>query len=182
MAKYLPLTIEPRGDREILMSRDFNAPRELVWDAWTKPELVRQWLYGPDGWTMSRCEIDLRVGGAYRFELTQVDTSMPKGELPSGETFVTMGWGGIFTEINHPERFVNTEQFDESWYEGESVITNILTDLGGGMTRFDSILAYVSTEARDSVLASDMESGVAMGYDRLQDLMESILAGAATPA
>src|SRR4029453_17751973 len=62
-----PLKVEAVGDLEILMERAFDAPRQLVFDAHTKPELVKRWLLGPDGWSMPVCEIDLRVGGPYRY-------------------------------------------------------------------------------------------------------------------
>src|SRR6516162_148795 len=93
-------------DREIQVERAFNAPRELVFDAFTKPELVRQWLLGPDGWTMPVCEIDLRVGGAYRYVWRKESTA------------TQMGMGGVFLEIVRSEKLVTTEQFDESWYPG----------------------------------------------------------------
>jgi len=166
MSESHKLNIYPQGDLEVVMTRDFDAPRQLVWDAWTKPELVKRWLYGPEGWSMTRCDIDLRVGGAYRFEMTLTDGSE------------TMGWGGIYKELDEPERFVNTEQFDESWYEGESLQTNVLTQKDG-VTHFESTMRYVSTAARDAVLASGMDEGVTAGYDRLDAILAEIQAGAA---
>src|SRR5258706_16283139 len=101
------LKLATRGDREIVMTRTFNAPRTLVFDAFTKPELVRQWLLGPDGWSMPVCNIDLRVGGKYRYVWRH----------SSGNE---MGMGGIFREIVAPERIVSTEKFDEAWDPGEA--------------------------------------------------------------
>ncbi len=166
-SKY-QLAIFPRGDLEVVMTRDFDAPRELVWDAWTKPELVKRWLYGPDGWSMTRCDIDLRVGGAYRFEMTRTE---------GGET---MGWGGVYKELSKPERFVNTELFDESWYEGESLQVNTLEE-SGGVTTFTSTMHFVSKEARDAVLASGMDEGVTASYDRLDALFAELVGVAAAP-
>src|SRR4030088_909278 len=105
------LKLAARGDREIVMTRVFDAPRTLVFDAFTKPELVRRWLLGPEGWSMPVCEIDLRVGGAYRYILREETTCKE------------MGMGRIFRDILRPERLVATERFDDSWYPGEAVDT-----------------------------------------------------------
>src|SRR5258705_3829114 len=93
-------------DRQIQVTRDFNAPRQLVFDAFTKPELVRRWLLGPPGWTMPLCEIDLKVGGAYRYVWRHANDGRE------------MGMGGVFREIVSPERLVATGKFYESWYPG----------------------------------------------------------------
>src|SRR5260370_14423207 len=110
------------SDLEIAMTRVFNAPRRLVFDALTKPELVKRWLLGPAGWSMPVCEIDLRVGGAYRY-VWRNDT---KGK--------EMGSGGVFREIVPPERIVCTELFDEAWYAGEAIVTNVLVEQVGQTT------------------------------------------------
>src|SRR5215471_11263355 len=91
------------GESSILITRSFNAPRELVYDAHTKPELVRKWLLGPEGWTMPVCEIDLRVGGKYRYVWKKESTGHQ------------MGMGGEFREIERPEKIVATEKFDDPW-------------------------------------------------------------------
>jgi uncharacterized protein YndB with AHSA1/START domain len=141
------------------MTRVFNAPRQLVFGALTKPELVKQWLLGPPGWTMPVCEIDLRVGGAYRFQWRGTDGA-------------EMGTRGVFREIAPPERFVATERFDNPWYPGESLVTYLLVEQGGKTTLTLTVL-YESREARDGVLKSGMEKGVAMSYDRLEQLLAS---------
>src|SRR5678816_4821424 len=97
------LQITTRGDRELVMARVFDAPRHLVFEACSKPELVRRWLLGPDGWSMPVCEIDLRVGGSYRYVWRHSDGR-------------EMGMGGVYREIIVPERIVATEKFDEAWY------------------------------------------------------------------
>lgn len=153
------LQIAARGDREIVMTRDFDAPRAMVFDAYTKPELLRRWLLGPPGWTMVVCDVDLRVGGAYRF----VWHSPEKGE---------MGMGGVYREILRPERLVSTERFDQPWYPGECVGTIALVERGGRTTLTQTLL-YESREARDGVHESAMEQGVAASYDRLEDLLAS---------
>jgi uncharacterized protein YndB with AHSA1/START domain len=152
-------------DREIAMTRVFNAPRHLVFGALSKPELVKQWLLGPPGWTMPVCEIDLRVGGAYRFQWRGPDGT-------------EMGTRGVFREIASPERFVATERFDDPWYPGESLVTYVLTEQAGKTTLTLTVL-YESREARDAVLKSGMEKGVAMSYDRLEQLLASVVAAGA---
>ena len=147
-------------DREIAMTRVFNAPRHLVFGALSKPELVKQWLFGPPGWTMPVCEIDLRVGGAYRFQWRGPDGT-------------EMGTRGVFREIAPPERFVATERFDDPWYPGEALITYVLVEHGGKTTLTLTVL-YESREARDGVLKTPMEKGVAMSYDRLEELLASL--------
>jgi len=154
------LKVTTRGEREIVMTRAFNAPRTLVFDAFTKPELVRQWLLGPPGWSMPVCEIDLRVGGKYRYVWRH----------DSGNE---MGMGGVYREIVVPERIVSTEKFDQSWYPGEAVGTIILVEQGGTTTITQTVM-YDTREARDAVMKSPMESGVAAGYDRLEELLASL--------
>jgi uncharacterized protein YndB with AHSA1/START domain len=154
----LKLTIQ--GDREIVMTRVFDAPRRLVFDAFTKPELVKQWLLGPPGWSMPVCEIDLKVGGKYRYVWRQ--------DSDGSE----MGMGGVYREIVPQERIVCTEMFDVAWYAGEAVGTLVLSEQGGKTTITQTVL-YQSREARDAVLKSGMEKGVAASYDRLAELLAS---------
>jgi uncharacterized protein YndB with AHSA1/START domain len=151
------LQVTAHGDRKIVMSRVFNAPRHLVWDAFTRPELVKRWLLGPDGWSMPVCEIDLRVGGSYRYLWRHTDGR-------------EMGMGGIYREIEIPERVVATEKFDEAWYPGEAVGTLLLVEQGGRTTVTQTML-YDSPQTRDAVLKSPMETGVAASYDRLETLV-----------
>lgn len=150
------LTITPKGDREIVFTRQFNAPRQLVFDAHTKPAMLTRWLgVGVlDGWTFAVCDVDLRVGGSYRW--------VWRG--PNGEE---MGMRGTYVEIAPPDRLVTTERFDESWYEGGATGTMILTEKEG-RTTMTTTMRYDSKAARDSVLASDMESGMVGGYNNLE--------------
>lgn len=154
------LEVTTPSDREIAMTRVFDAPRKLVFDAFTRPELLKRWLLGPPGWSMPVCEIDLRVGGAYRY-VWRHDRDGTK-----------MGMGGVYREIVAPERLVTTERFDEAWYPGEAVGTLVLVEQGGTTTLTHTML-YESREARDAVLKSNMEKGVAASYDRLADLLAS---------
>ena len=154
------LRVTTPSDREIAMTRIFDAPRRLVFDALTKPELVKKWLLGPPGWTMPVCEIDARVGGAYRFQWRGADGT-------------EMGSRGVCREIVPPERFVATERFDDPWYPGEAQVTYILTEQDGKTTLTLTVL-YESREARDAVLKTPMEKGVAMSYDRMAELLASL--------
>lgn len=153
------LKLTTRGDREIVITRAFDAPRKLVFDAHTKPELVKQWLLGPDGWSMPVCEIDLKVGGKYRYVWRR------------DKDGTEMGMGGVYREIVAPERLVATEKFDQSWYPGEAVGTFVLVEQSGKTTLTQTML-YESREARDGVLKSGMEKGVVASYDRLAKLVE----------
>jgi uncharacterized protein YndB with AHSA1/START domain len=154
------LELTTPSEREIAMTRVFDAPRRLVFDAWTRPELVKRWLGVRAGWTMPVCEIDLKVGGAYRY--------VWRG--PGGQE---MGMGGVFREIVRPERLVVTERFDESWYPGEAVDTTVLVEQGG-KTTVTTTVRYESREARDAVLKTPMATGVAESYDKLAEYLVSV--------
>jgi len=154
------LEVAARGEREIVMTRVFDAPRRLVFDACTKPEIVRQWLLGPDGWSMPVCEIDLRVGGRYRYVWRR------------DRDGTEMGMGGVFREIVPPERLVTTEEFDDPWYPGQAIGALVLVEEAGRTTLTQTML-YESREARDGVLKSPMEEGVAASYDRLEKILAS---------
>ncbi|MEO6898146.1 MAG: SRPBCC family protein [Caldimonas sp.] len=153
--------ISTPSDLEIQVTRNFGAPRGLVFDAFTKPELVRRWLLGPPGWTMPLCEIDLRVGGSYRY--------VWRSEKDGAQ----MAMGGVFREIVPLERLVATERFDDAWYPGEAVDTTVLVETRG-FTKATINVLYESREARDTARRSGMEHGMAAGYDRLEALLPSL--------
>jgi uncharacterized protein YndB with AHSA1/START domain len=142
------------------MTRVFDAPRRLVFDALAKPELIKRWLLGPDGWSLPVCEIDLRVGGSLRYVWRHTNGT-------------EMGMRGVYREIAAPQRLVHTEAFDESWYPGQALVTTVLVEQGG-RTTLTSTMLYESREARDVVLKSPMEQGVAKSYDRLAELLASL--------
>lgn len=147
------------SDREIQVTRVFDAPRALVFEAFTKPELVRRWLLGPPGWSMPVCEIDLKVGGAYRY-VWQNDSDGRE-----------MSLDGTFREIVSPKLLVATE--NPSWHSSEALDTTTFVEEGGA-TRMTITVLYQSTEVRDAALRSGMDRGMAMSYDRLEELMSSI--------
>ena len=151
------LNVEARGDREIVATRTFDAPRDMVFEAYTRPELLVRWLGVFGGWSLDVCEVDLVVGGAYRW--------VWRG--PDGKE---MGVSGVYTEIAPPDRLVCTEKFDDPWYEGEGHNTLELTETAG-KTTFTLTLRYQSQATRDAVLESPMETGMAASYDALEALL-----------
>jgi uncharacterized protein YndB with AHSA1/START domain len=155
------LKLSTSSEREIVMTRAFDAPCQLVFDALTKPELIKRWLLGPPGWSMPVCEVDLKVGGSYRYVWRHESDGRD------------MGMGGIFREIAAPKRLVQTEKFDQSWYPGEALTTAVLVEQKGRTTLATTVL-YESQAARDGILKTGMEQGVAASYDRLEELLAEI--------
>ena len=155
----LPLTVTTQGDTEIVVTREFDAPRDLVWDCWTVPALIRRWLAGPPGWTMTTCEFDGRVGGKWRF--------VAKG--PDG---MEMGHGGVIKTFDRPERMVSTELYDWDWTGGETINSNVFVELGGGRSRSTLTIAYASKEAREGARATPMAEGMEMGFRKLDELLK----------
>ena len=154
------LIVTTPSDREIMMARTFDAPRHLVWEAMTKPEFIKRWLYLPDGWSMVSCEHDVRVGGTFRWACAG----------PDGNTAMVMH--GVHRDVVVPERIVRTETFEFGCpsQSGEQLVTMILSDMGN-RTKVAFTAVYPSTEARDGALASGMEHGVSVGYDQLDELL-----------
>jgi uncharacterized protein YndB with AHSA1/START domain len=154
------LKVTTPSDREVAMTRVFNAPRELLIEAWTKPELLKRWLYGPEEWRLTVCEIDLRVGGALRWEWHHQN-----GEF--------MGMSGVYREIAPPDRLVWTEIFDDDWTGGETLVTMTFVEQAGKTTLTQTVL-YASREVRDTVLKTGMASGMDQGYARLEKLLKEM--------
>lgn len=154
------LEVTTPSDREIAITRTFDAPRRLVFEALTQPELLKQWLGVRGGWSLAVCEIDLKAGGAYRYVWR-------KANKPD------MGMGGVYREIVAPERIVATEAFDDPWYPGEAVSTTTFVEDGGRTILTISVL-YDSQEIRDAVLKSGMARGVAESYDKLAEVLTSM--------
>jgi uncharacterized protein YndB with AHSA1/START domain len=156
------LTVTTPTDRQIVLTRVFDAPRRMVFDALTKPELLKRW-FGARGWHLVVCEVDLRVGGAWRF-------------VSRGPDGTELGHGGVYSVVLPPDRLVYTESFDDQSYPGESVITHVLVEQNA-RTTLTSTLLYASREGRDIVLSYPMQRGVAEGYDRLDGLLAEKGAG-----
>jgi uncharacterized protein YndB with AHSA1/START domain len=145
------------SDREIVLARAFDAPRHRVFAAFTRPDLLPRW-FGARGWHLVVCEVDLRVGGAWRF-------------VSRGPDGTDMGHGGVYRAVLPPERLVYTELFDNQSYPGESVITQEFTERRS-RTLVTSTVRYASREGRDTVLRYPMRRGVAESYARLDALLE----------
>ncbi len=152
------LRVTTLSDREIVITRAFDAPRTLVFDAWTNPEHVPHWMLGPEGWTMPVCEIDLRPGGAWHFVWRRSDGS-------------EMEMRGVYREVTPPERLVSTESWGGNW--PETLNTLILSE-EDGKTRVTNTVLYPSQEARDAALKTGMKEGVAASYDRLAKLLSPL--------
>jgi len=149
------------SDREIRLTRLFNAPRHLVFEAMSRPEHIKEW-WGRlgDGYSVPVCEVDFRPGGAWRFV----------NRHPHGEA----AFHGVYREIVAPERVVFTEIF-EDLPDGESVVTSVLTE-EGGKTRLTATVVYPSVDVRDAVIASGMAKGAGISYDRLEDVLADLSA------
>jgi uncharacterized protein YndB with AHSA1/START domain len=155
-----PLTVTLPSDREFRLTRTFDAPRALVWEAMSTPENLGRWM-GPHGMTMAACEMDRRPGGAWRFVLVSPDGR----EHP---------FKGVYREIVPPERVVQTFIFDvDVIRDFESVETLTLTE-AGGKTTLAVTVRHQSTEARDGHLHSGMEGGAGQSYDRLAEFLKTM--------
>jgi uncharacterized protein YndB with AHSA1/START domain len=153
----MSLTLTTSGDREVVISRAFDAPARLVFDAYTRPDLLRRWLLGPPGWEMPTCTVDLRVGGKYRYAWSSNDGR-------------TMGMTGTYEEIVPGRRLVGSEVFDDDWTGGPAVQTIEFIEKDGRTTVVHTI-RYASKEARDGALATGMTTGMEAGYERLDALL-----------
>lgn len=157
MATFATLDVTTPSDREIRMTRLFQAPRDLVFDAWTIPALLKRWLHGAEGWRLAECTVDLKVGGTARYVWRNVDGR-------------SMGMTATYREIARPERIVAVELFDEDWTAGEAIGTVIFTEQAGRTTLTQTML-YVSKEARDGALATGMADGVEASFAQLDALL-----------
>ena len=129
------LKVTTPTDREIAMTRAFDAPPRLVFDAWTKPELLKRWLGVFGGYSMPVCEVDLRVGGTYRF-------------VWRGPDGAEMGVRGVYREVVRPEGLVHTEKFDEAWYPGEALITVLKSPMESGVAQsYDKLAELLASGA-----------------------------------
>ena len=161
---FANLELSTPSDREIRITRLFDAPRAMVFECYTRPELLKRWLGVQNGWTLEECEIDLTVGGGFRY-------------LWRGPGGMEMGMRGVYKEINMPERIVSTERFDQSWYAGEAegMVTFVERDR---QTTATTRILYGSRGIRDSVLKTPMADGMERGYRQLDGLLTRLRAEA----
>jgi len=158
MKQSAALEISTPTAREVVLKRIFDAPRQLVFEALTTPELLKRW-YGPKGWTLILCEIDLKVGGRWHFVV----------ERPDGKK---IGQKGIYHEVSSPERLVNTESW-EDWDPGETLVTTTLFE-ADGKTTLTSTSLFPSQEVRDTILKSGLDEGAKESYNRLAELLAAL--------
>lgn len=151
------------SDTEVRVTRDFKAPRKLVWQAHTDPKLVTRWMLGPPGWSMPVCEMDVRVGGKYRWRWR------------SDEGDAEFGFFGEFTDVDAPARLAHTEYYDPGNMPADmdtskpAIITTSFTERDG-ITTLVSVMDFGSKEARDMAVSTGMTDGMEMGYQRLDAL------------
>ena len=151
-------TFTTPSEREVVAARVFEAPRELVWKAYTEPEHLRQWMGGYEGWAIAVCEVDLRPGGAYRYVWRKED----------GEELTI---SGVHKEIDPPERLVVTESWGGDWPDA---LNTLVFEEEDGRTTLTVTVLYPSQEARDAALATGMTDGWSVSYDRLDDHLRSL--------
>lgn len=145
------------GDREIRVTRTFDAPRELVFQCHAKPEYLKRWLLGPPGWSMPGCEVDFRVGGKYLYTW--------RSDSDGSEFSI----GGVYREIDPPERIVTLENF----MGDEALCTLTLTEQDGRTTLVQS-MEFENREKRDQALATGMTDGMGISYDRLDEMLRGL--------
>jgi uncharacterized protein YndB with AHSA1/START domain len=162
MKKSKGLTVETPSDREVRVTRQFNAPAQLVWDAHTKPELVTQWQGYPDGWTMPVCEMDVRVGGAYRWRWRSDENQ-------------EFGFFGKFIEVKPAALLVFDQHYDPGTFgvpmmSEPSIVTNVFEE-ESGLTTLTVTIRFASKEERDEAAATGMTDGMEVSYQRLDVLL-----------
>jgi uncharacterized protein YndB with AHSA1/START domain len=164
----MPMTMEKAqvtqpSDREVKVTRSFKAPKGLVYRAYTEPALVRRWLLGPPGWSMPVCEMDVRVGGRYRWRWRSEE---------DGSEF---GFAGVFREIEPSSRIVHTEAFDPGsvggGHPGDDAIVTVTFVEADGVTTVTTLIDFGSKEARDAAVATGMTGGMEQSYQLLDRLL-----------
>jgi len=146
-------------DTQVVITRVVDAPRRIVFDAWTNPAHVPQWMAGPEGWTMPVCEIDLRPGGTWHYVFRKTDGT-------------EMSMTGSYREVSPPARLVSTESWGPEW--PETVNTLDLTE-SGGQTTITLTVTYPSKDARDAALKTGMKDGVEVGFAKLDRLLQRLV-------
>jgi uncharacterized protein YndB with AHSA1/START domain len=152
------------SDREVQVTRSFKAPRALVYRAYTEPGLVRRWMLGPPGWSMPVCEMDVRVGGAYRWRWRND---------ADGQEF---GFFGTFREVQPPARLVHTESYDpgsmgEGYPTGSEAIIITSFSEDGGVTTVTTLMDFGSKDTRDAAVKTGMTEGMEQSYGLLDRVL-----------
>ncbi len=151
------------SDREVKVTRSFKAPRALVYRAYTEPELVQRWLLGPPGWSMPICEMDVRVGGAFRWRWRSEDNASE------------FGFTGTYRDVQPSSRIVHTEAYDPGTvgggYPGEDAIVTVTFAEDGAVTTVTTLIDFGSKEAREAAVATGMTDGMEQSYQLLDRLL-----------
>jgi uncharacterized protein YndB with AHSA1/START domain len=164
----MPMTIDKAqvtlpSEREVKVTRSFKAPRALVYRAYTEPQLLQRWLLGPPGWSMPVCEMDVRVGGRYRWRWRNDQ---------DGSEF---GFTGTFREVQPAARLVHTEAYDPGTagdgYPGNEAIVVVTFAEEGGVTTVTTLIDFGTKEARDAAVATGMTDGMEESYQLLDRLL-----------
>jgi uncharacterized protein YndB with AHSA1/START domain len=154
------------SDREVQVVRSFKAPAALVYRAFTEPDLVRRWMLGPPGWSMPVCEMDVRVGGAYRWRWR------------SDEDGSEFGFRGSFREVQPPVRLVHTEAYDPGTvgggYPGQAALVTTSFSEDAGVTTMTTLIDFGSKEARDAAVATGMTDGMEQSYALLDGVLGEV--------
>jgi uncharacterized protein YndB with AHSA1/START domain len=164
----MPMTIDKAqvtlpSDREVKVERSFKAPRALVYRAYTEPELVRRWMLGPPGWSMPVCEMDVRVGGRFRWRWRSDDGANE------------FGFSGTYREVLPASRIVHTEAYEPGTvggpYPGEDAIVTVTFTEDSGVATVTTLIDFGSKEARDGAVATGMTDGMEQSYQLLDRLL-----------
>lgn len=164
----MPMTMEKAqvtlpSDREVKVTRSFKAARPLVYRAFTEAALVQRWLLGPPGWSMPVCEMDVRVGGRYRWRW--------RSDKDASE----FGFTGTFREVQPPSKLVHSEAFDPGSvggeYPGSEALVTVTFTESGDLTTVTSLIDFGSKEARDAAIATGMTDGMEQSYQLLDELL-----------
>jgi uncharacterized protein YndB with AHSA1/START domain len=170
----MPTTIEKAevtlpSDREVQVARSFKAPRALVYRAYTEPDLVRRWMLGPPGWSMPVCEMDVRVGGRFRWRWR------------NDQDGTEFGFAGAYRELQAPARIVHTEGYDPGslgvdYPSGEDALVTLTFAEDAGVTTVTTLVDYGSKESRDAAVATGMTDGMEQSYQLLDTLLPQLSA------
>jgi uncharacterized protein YndB with AHSA1/START domain len=159
----MPIEVSQPSDREVRVVRTFNAPRQLVWDAHTKPELMQKWCYGYPGWRLPICDMDVREGGTYRWRWR------------SDEDGKEFGFYGTFSEVKAPSKLAHDQYYDPGdmgfgMPVGDPCLITLELSEDNGVTTLVNTLKFASQQARDEAVATGMTDGMEVGYARIDDM------------
>ena len=166
----MPIEVTQPSDREVRVVRTFNAPRQLLWDAHTKPELMRKWCYGYEGWTLAVCDMDVREGGKYRWRWRSKE---------DGSEF---GFFGTFSDVKAPSRLAHDQYYDPGDIGGAmdtsqpAIIHTAFTETNG-VTTLTMMMKFATREIRDAAVSTGMTDGMEMGYERLDAMFADMQGG-----